>query len=126
MDVSEQAQLIEALRKSEEELRQMLDFAPQLIGLYGPNRERLHLNHVALDYLGVSLEEWRQTQAPGAFIHPDDRERELAYFARAQSNGTAGQVELRLRGGDGSYRWFFGRYNSGGDSNGEILRWDVS
>jgi PAS domain S-box-containing protein len=56
MDVTEQEQLIEQLRKSEEELRQMLDFAPQLIGVYGPNRERLYLNHVALAYAGVSLE----------------------------------------------------------------------
>src|SRR6266404_5619312 len=126
MDVTEQEQLIEALRKSEEELRQMLDFAPQLIGVYGPNRERLYLNHVALDYLGVSLEEWRQTQARGAFTHPDDRGREHAYFARAQSNGSAGQVELRLRGGDGSYRWFLARYNSVRDNNGQILRWHVS
>jgi formate hydrogenlyase transcriptional activator len=126
MDVTEQEQLIEALRKSEEELRQMLDFAPQLIGVYGPNRERLYLNHVALDYLGVSLEEWRQTQPLGAFIHPDDRERELAYFARARSNGSAGQLELRLRGGDGSYRWFLARYNSVRDNNGQILRWYVS
>jgi len=126
MDVTEQEQLIEALRKSEEELRQMLDFAPQLIGVYGPNRERLYLNHVALDYLGVSLEEWRQTQRPGAFIHPDDRERELAYFARARSNGSAGQLELRLRGSDGSYRWFLARYNSVRDNNGQILRWYVS
>jgi formate hydrogenlyase transcriptional activator len=126
MDVTEQEQLIEALRKSEEELRQMLDFAPQLIGVYGPNRERLYLNHVALDYLGVSLEEWRQTQPLGAFIHPDDREQELAYFARAQSNGSAGQLELRLRAGDGSYRWFLARYNSVRDNNGQILRWYVS
>jgi PAS domain S-box-containing protein len=126
MDVTEQEQLIEALRKSEEELRQMLDFAPQLIGVYGPNRERLYLNHVALDYPGISLEEWRQTQAPGEFIHPDDRERELAYFARAQSNGSAGQLELRLRGGDGSYRWFLARYNSVRDNNGQILRWYIS
>jgi len=126
MDVTEQEQLIEALRKSEEELRQMLDFAPQLIGVYGPNRERLHLNRVALDYLGVSLEEWRQTQSPGAFVHPDDRERELAYFARAGSDGSAGQLELRLRGGDGSYRWFLARYNSVRDNHGQILRWHVS
>ena len=39
----------------------MLDFAPQLIAVYGPNRERLHINRIALDYLGLSLEEWRQT-----------------------------------------------------------------
>src|SRR6266478_1714526 len=33
MDVTEQEELTKALRKSEEELRQMLDFAPQLIGV---------------------------------------------------------------------------------------------
>ncbi len=126
MDVTEQEQLIEALRKSEEELRQMLDFAPQLIAVYGPNRERLYANRVALDYAGVSLNEWRQTEAQGAFIHPDDREQELAYFARAQFDGSAGQLELRLRGGDGSYRWFLARYNSVRDNNGQILRWYVS
>jgi formate hydrogenlyase transcriptional activator len=126
MDVTEQAQLIEALRKSEEELRQMLDFAPQLIAVYGSNRERLYANRVALDYAGLSLNEWRQTEARGAFIHPDDREQELAYFARAQANGSAGQLELRLRAGDGSYRWFLARYNSVRDSHGQILRWHVS
>ncbi len=126
MDVTEQEQLIEALRKSEEELRQMLDFAPQLIAVYGPNRERLYANRVTLDYAGLSLNEWRQTEARGAIIHPDDREKELAYFARAQSNGSAGPRELRLRGSDGGYRWFLARYNSVRDKNGQILRWHVS
>jgi hypothetical protein len=35
MDVTEKEQLIEALGKSEEELRQILDFAPQPIGCTG-------------------------------------------------------------------------------------------
>ena len=126
VDVTEQEQLVEALRKSEEELRQMLDFAPQLIGVYGPNRERLYANRVALDYAGLSINEWRQTEARGAFIHPDDRERELAYFARARSNGSPGQLELRLCAGDGSYRWFLARYNAVRDNSGQILRWYVS
>ncbi len=126
MDVTQQEQLIEALRKSEEELRQMLDFAPQLIAVYGPNRERLYANRVALDYSGLSIDEWRQTEARGAFIHPDNREQEVAYFARARSDGSAGQLELRLRGGDGSYRWFLARYNSVRDKNGQVLRWHVS
>ncbi len=51
-----------------EELRQILDFAPQLVSVYGPNRERLHINRVGLDYLGLSLEEWRQTRESGAFL----------------------------------------------------------
>src|SRR6266704_3139927 len=125
MDVTEQEQLIEALRKSEEELRQMLDFAPQLIGVYGPNRERLYLNHVTLEYAGLNIDEWRQSEARGAIIHPDDRERELAYFARARANGSAGQSELRLRGVDGGYRWVLAQYNSVRDNNGQILSWYV-
>jgi PAS domain S-box-containing protein len=126
MDGTEQQRLIEALRKSEEELRQMLDFAPQLIAVYGPNRERLYANRVALDYAGITLDEWRRTKATGAFVHPEDRESELAYFALAQSNGSPGQLELRIRAADGSYRWFLARYNSVRDHNGEILRWHVS
>jgi formate hydrogenlyase transcriptional activator len=126
IDVTEQEQLTEELRRSELELRQMLDFAPQLIGVYGPNRERLYVNRVALDYLGLSLEEWRQIRAPGEFVHPDDRERELAYFERALTSGSPDQLELRLRKADGSYRWFLARYNSVRDEEGHILRWHVA
>jgi len=81
------------LREQERELRQMLDFAPQLVAVYGPNRERLHVNRIALDYLGVSLEEWRQTAERGAFVHPDDRALEQDYFARALSAGSAYEME---------------------------------
>ena len=46
--------------ESEMELRQMLDLAPQQVAVFGPRRERLYANRVALDYFGISLEEWRQ------------------------------------------------------------------
>ncbi len=42
-----------------EELRQLLDFTPELIAVLGPNRERIYANRWALTFLGVSLEEWR-------------------------------------------------------------------
>jgi len=125
-DIEDRKQAEDKIREQETELRQLLDFAPQLIAVYGPNRERLYANRIALDYLGLSLEEWRQTRAPAAFVHPDDRERELVYLARAPSNGSADQLELRLRRGDGVYRWFLARYNTVRDSSGQVLRWYVS
>ena len=37
------------LRRSEMEFRQILDLAPQLVAVFGPNRERLYANRVFLD-----------------------------------------------------------------------------
>jgi formate hydrogenlyase transcriptional activator len=124
--VTEHEDLARELRNNQAELRQILDFAPQIIAVYGPNRERLHINRIALDYLGVSLEEWRQTPDQSAFVHPDDRARERDCFDRALSRGSAFELELRLRKGDGSYRWFLARSNPVRDDKGNITRWYVA
>jgi len=60
-DITERKAAEERIRGQEAELQQMLNFAPQLIAVLGPNRERLYINRIALDYLGLSLEEWQQT-----------------------------------------------------------------
>ena len=51
------------------ELRQILDLAPQIVGVFGPNRERLYANRVFLDYVGFSLEEWRHSIGRGRYLH---------------------------------------------------------
>jgi PAS domain S-box-containing protein len=112
------------LRRSEMELRQMLDLTPQLVAVFGPNRERLYINRIAVDYLGLSLDEWRQRGSSGYAagrpsvgsevhpeVHPDDSQRLKAYSDRAFSSGSAFELEVRLRKADGSYRWFLARYN---------------
>jgi PAS domain S-box-containing protein len=125
-DIDERKKAEQKLEAQEIELRQILDFAPQLVAVYGPNRERLHINRIALDYLGVSLEEWRQTPDQSVFVHPDDRARERDYFDRALSRGSGYELELRLRKGDGSYRWFLARSNPVRDDKGTITRWYVA
>jgi PAS domain S-box-containing protein len=121
MDVTERKTREETIREQEAELRQILDLTPQLIAVYGANRERLYINRIALDYLGLSLEEWRQTREWGAFVHPDDRARERDYFDRALSTGSAYELELRLRKADGSYRWFLARSNPFRDDKYRML-----
>jgi PAS domain-containing protein len=61
------------------ELRQILHLTPQLIAVYGSTYERFDVNRVALDYLGLTLEEWLQAPLRSAFAHPDDRAREHDY-----------------------------------------------
>jgi PAS domain S-box-containing protein len=124
MDVTEQEQLTKALRKSEEEFRQILDLTPQLVAVFGPQRERLYINRIALDYLGVTLDEWRHTR-PGTEVHPDDAEQLRSHWDRALSSGSPFEIEVRVRKSDGTYRWFLARYNSVRDE-GQILRWHVA
>jgi formate hydrogenlyase transcriptional activator len=125
IDVTEQEQLTDNLRKSEIELRQILDLTPQLVGVYGPNPERLYANRMALDYLGMSLDEWRRRPL-GADVHPDDVEKLKACWDRALATGSGYEVELRLHKHDGSYRWFLARYNPVRDDNGQVTRWYVA
>jgi PAS domain S-box-containing protein len=124
-DITERRLAEQKLAEQEMELRQMLDFTPQLVAVFGPNRERLYANRVALDYLGISLDEWRLRNA-GAEVHPDDAERLKAYADRAMADGSAYELELRLRKADEHYRWFLARYNPVRDDKGQVIRWHVA
>ena len=121
-DIEGRKRAEDKIREQEAELRQMLDFTPQLVAVFGPHRERLFINRIALDYLGLTLDEWRDT-AHGALGHPDDAKRVQAQWDRAMSSGSAFEIEVRMRKGDGSYRWFLARYNPVRDDQGQVLRW---
>ena len=116
------AQLTKALRKSEEELRQILDLTPQLIAVFGPDRQRLYINRIALDYFGVTLEEWLAA-GPGSHVHANDSERLQSGWLRALSTGSPFEIELRLRKADGNYGWFLARFNPVRRDESQVLRW---
>src|SRR6266481_561039 len=126
IDVTERKQAEEELRRSEMELRQILELAPQHIAVFGPNRERLYANRVALDYLGFSLEEWLQSPGRRKYIHPDDEGRLDDVFGHAVARASADELELRLRKRDGTYRWFLTRFNPLRNEQGQITRWYVT
>jgi PAS domain S-box-containing protein len=117
----------EKIRQSESELRQILDVAPQHVYVLGPDPDttRLYVNQAALDYFGLTADEWR-TCDRRKFFHPDDWERATR---EAQSKFAAGlphEVEARLLGMDGKYRWFLRRWNPLRDEHGCLTRWYVA
>src|SRR5271170_2808374 len=81
-DITDRKLAEDKIREQEAGLRQILDLAPQNIAVYGPNRERLYLNRVSLDYFGTSLEEWQQSPGHGNYVHPDDEGRLDGVFGR--------------------------------------------
>jgi len=131
-DIEDRKRAEDKIREQESELRQIVDLAPQLVAVFGPGHERLYANRILLDYLGLTLEEWRQrfnSSVPtysSEFLHPDDWERVTGDSDRALSRGSAFQLEMRLRKSDGSYRWFFARYNPLREEEGQITRWYVT
>ncbi len=122
IDVTEQEELTKTLRKSEAEHRQMLDLVPQIVGVLGPGRGRLYANRTALSYYGVTLDEWRKRTFADE-VHPDDFDRVKAHIDRSLIDLIPYELEIRLRGGDGSYRWFLVRYNPLCDDEGTLVRW---
>ena len=83
------------------------------------------MNQAALDYLGLTADEWRTCDRRKLF-HPDDWERARR---EAQSKFAAGlphEVESRLLGKDGKYRWFLRRWNPLRDEHGRLTRWYVA
>jgi PAS domain S-box-containing protein len=122
-DVSEQRHAEAMIREGERELQQILDLAPQHIGVFGPDGSPLYANRATLEYLGVGIDGWRDETARYGHVHLDDRERFLGQRKRRFLEGAAHEFEVRLLGHDGKFRWFLFRLNPLKDERGQITRW---
>ncbi len=121
-DITERKRAEEKIRQSEKELRQLLDFTPQHVTVLGPDGRRLYNNQAALDYHGLTLDEW-QTADPDRLFHPQDWERLTREVYSKFLSGSSLDIEVRLRRRDGQYRWFLIRYNPTLDEQGRPTRW---
>ena len=125
-DIEDRKRAEQRLEEQQRELQQVLDLVPQLVSVNEePGQRRFFANRGLLDYLGTTLDEWRQRSA-GSDAHPDDLKRLNAYITRSRSAGSAFEMETRIRKSDGSYRWFLARFNPVRDEQGNIRRWYVA
>jgi PAS domain S-box-containing protein len=122
MDVTERKRAEEKIRQSERELRQLIDLTPLHISELGPDGTPLYNNKAALDYHGLTLEQWK-TSALDRLLHPQDAERVAREVPGKFQGGSPYEIEARFRRKDGQYRWFVFRFNPIRDEQGRLIRW---
>jgi PAS domain S-box-containing protein len=122
IEIEERKTAEEKIRAQETELRQILDLAPQHIGVFGPDGTPLYANQAALEYFGITLDQWRDCSRMN-FVHPDDREHFLGERENRFLQGAPYEFEVRLMRYDGEFRHFLIRRNPVKDERGQITRW---
>jgi len=121
-----QTALTEALaevRKSEAELRTIVDMIPQLIAVLAPDGQALYVNQSTLEYTGLSADQARGFEFRQRVFHPEDVERLRAERGSALERGEPFENEQRAKRQDGVYRWFLIRYRPLRDEHGRVVRW---
>ena len=116
------AKAFEEIRRSEQQLREVVNAIPTLAWSVRPDGSADFFNQKWLDFTGLSAKDalnWGWT----AIIHPDDRDRLMQHWQRILTAETHAEIEARLRRVDGEYRWFLFRVNPWRDESGAIVRW---
>jgi len=122
-DIEDRKRAEEKFRQSEAELREIIDAIPQQVFVFDADWTPLFANRRELEYTGLNPQEVRSKEAVDRIFHPEDRKELEAARERARSEGALIEMEARIRGKDGGYRWFLIRDNPLSDEQGRILRW---
>jgi len=120
-DVTERRRAEEAVRRSEEHLRLVIDTIPTMAWTVRPDGVVDFFNQRWLDYAGLSLEEY--VNDPTGPIHPEDIPRVMEKWLAQMALGEGYEDEMRLRRADGTYRWFLVRTEPLRDEQGNIVKW---
>jgi len=112
------------LRRSEIELRDVIETIAALAWSYHPDGSNVFVNKRWTEYTGLSSDQ----MAAGMWesvIHPDDRPISASNCARCAETGEPFEEEIRLRrAADGEYRWFLVRIVPLMSSDRTILKWN--
>jgi PAS domain S-box-containing protein len=121
-DITEHKKAKEALRANEVKLRQVIDTIPALVWCNLPDASHEFRNKRWHDYTGLSPEESHGWGWQVAF-HPEDLPPLLKKWQEMVVSGEPREIEARIRGRDGAYRWFLIRAEPFRDESGQIVSW---
>ncbi|THK35574.1 PAS domain S-box protein [Ensifer sp. MPMI2T] len=124
-DVTERKRAEEAARRSEDELRQVIETVPAMVWTALPDGRVDFINRRVQEFTGLSLDgtsgaSWE----PEARFHPDDVEQYRSKWRTSLATGHPFEAEVRIRrAADGEYRWWFESAVPLRDEHGNILKW---
>ena len=121
-DVHELVETERALRESEARFKLMTESIPQLVWISLPNGTVEFYSPRWYSYTGLSPEDAR-SNGWEMIVHPDDLMATTAAWKKSTELGTPFSVDQRLRGADGTYRWFLAKAQPLVDESGAIVRW---
>jgi PAS domain S-box-containing protein len=114
--------LYEDLRRSERELRGVINTVPAHVWSASPDGTVDFVNERLLEFVGLPSEAilgWNWESV----IHSDDRARFVTDWLVAVKDGKSIESEVRLRRADGQHCWFFVRSVPLRDEVGDVAKW---
>jgi PAS domain S-box-containing protein len=123
-DVTESNRGEPGLPESEARFRLMADAVPQIVWITDADGRLVFFNKQWADYIGLPDIPSTAREVADSYVHPDDAGYTMEAFEAARASGGLFEVEHRIRGKDGSYRWFLVRAQPYRDeATGRIVRW---
>jgi PAS domain S-box-containing protein len=122
-DAAQQLQkLYEDLRRSERELRGVINTVPAHVWSASPDGTVDFVNERLLEFVGLPSGDilgWNWESV----IHPDDRARFVTGWRVTVKEGQAIESEVRVRRADGQHCWFIVRNVPLRDDAGDVVKW---
>lgn len=125
-DIDDRTCAEQKVRQDEADLRTITDAIRQSIVVVAPDGTTVYANRVALDFTGLTSGEVNDRGFFPQAFHPDDVERVREERQVSLLEGLPFELEMRMLGKDGQYRWYLILYDPLKDERGRVVRWYVT
>lgn len=121
-DIAERKRSERSIKRSEKNYRILGDSILHQVWTAEPDGQLDYVNARALEYSGLTMEQTRKQVWQNA-VHHDDVALCNERWENSLQTGEPYEVEFRMRGADGVYRWHLGRATARFDAEGKIEKW---